>query len=145
MDYTKIVLEGDARGRANISALDANGTGHGYRLAGPKFIEDTVRGVTTAKTFTVELGAEDVDEIHSYLRIWDEIHLGEEPPEWAALVEASDRYRRVTSQLARCLEYIDFPLERLTEIGKMRAQARRRLAETALDLAVAMESPGGER
>jgi hypothetical protein len=139
MDYTKIVLEGDARGRANISALDDNGTGHGYRIAGPKF------GVTTAKTFTVELGAEDVDEIHGYLRIWDEIHLGDEPPEWAALVEASDRYRRVTSRLAQCLEYVNFPLERLTEIGKMRAQARRRLAETALDLAVAMESPGGER
>jgi len=140
VNYNKVVLEGDARGRANISALGADGSGHGYRLAGPKYIGDIVNGVTTPKTFEVELGAEDVDELHSYLRIWDEIHMGDEPPEWAKLVEASDRYRSVTSQLARCLEYLNFPLERLVEIGKLRDQARRRLAETALDLAVALDT-----
>lgn len=139
MKYTKVVLEGDTRGRANISALDADGTGHGYRLAGPKYIGDIVNGVTTPKTFQVELDSRDVDEMHSYLRIWDEIHMGDQPPQWAKLIEASDRYRRVTSQLAECREYRDFPAERLVEIGKLRDQARRRLAETALELAVAFD------
>jgi hypothetical protein len=139
MEYTKVVLEGDARGRASISALDADGAGHGYRLAGPKYIGDIVNGVTTAKTFEVELDDRDVDEVHSYLRIWDEIHVGDEPPEWAKLIEASDRYRRVTTDLARCRTYPNFPAERLVEIEKLRDQARRRLAETALGLAAALD------
>jgi hypothetical protein len=134
-EYTRVVLEGDTRGRANISALDANGTGHGYRLAGPKYIGDIVDGVTTPKTFEVELGEEDVNELHSYLRIWDEINLGDEAPEWAALIEASDRYRQATTDLARVRTYPDFPAKRLEEIGARREQARRRLVQAAGALA----------
>ena len=140
MEYTKVVLEGDARGRASISALDADGTGHGYRLAGPKYIGDRVAGVTTPKTFRVELDDRDVDELHSYLRVWDSINLGGEPPQWAALVEASDRYRMKANLLATCSTYPDFPAARLDEIKAERVAARAVLTEAALELAIALES-----
>lgn len=36
-EYTKVVIEADDRGRMSISAMDDQGVGGGYRLAGPKF------------------------------------------------------------------------------------------------------------
>lgn len=144
MKYTRVVLEGDARGRANISTLDAEGNGHGYRLAGPKYVADIVDGVTTPTTFRVELDERDVDELHCYLRIWDEIHLGDEPPAWAKLIEASDWYRRAVTDLARCRTYPNFPEERLVDLKATRDLARRRLAEAALELAAAVESDDQE-
>lgn len=129
--YTKIVLEGDTRGRASINALDSSDTGHGYRLAGPKYISDVVDDVTTPKTFEVELDERDVDELHSYLRIWDEIHLDAEPLEWAALIEASDRYRQATTDLARVRTYPNFPTERLAAILAHRDQMWWRLIKSA--------------
>jgi hypothetical protein len=133
--YIRVVLEGDTRGRASISALGVNGAGHGYRLAGPKYIGDIVNGVTTPKTFEVELDERDVVELHSYLRIWDEINLGDEAPEWSALIEASDRYRRAVTDLARVRTYPDFPAKRIEEIGAQREQARLRLVQAAGALA----------
>ena len=73
-DYTKVVIETDSKGRMAISAVDNEGGGHGYRLAGPKFVIDEVPGVTPAKPrIRVELDERDVAEIRSYLAIWDEI------------------------------------------------------------------------
>lgn len=73
-EYSKIVIETDSKGRMNISALDDNGAGHGYRLAGPKFVNDLIPGVVAARPrISVELDERDVQEIRSYLAIWDEI------------------------------------------------------------------------
>ena len=73
-EYTKVVIETDSKGRMNISALDDNGAGHGYRLAGPKFVNDLMPGVAPAtRRILVELDERDVAEIRSYLAIWDEI------------------------------------------------------------------------
>ncbi len=77
-DYTKIVIETDSAGRMNISALDDAECGHGYRLAGPKYVDDIVGERLYGKppaqpAIRVELGKRDVEEIRIYLRIWDEI------------------------------------------------------------------------
>lgn len=136
-----MVLEGDSRGRANISALDDNGAGHGHRLAGPKYIEDRALGVTTPTTFRKVLDAEDVEALHGYLRVWDEIHLSEEPPAWAALVEASDRYRQATNRLARVRGYQDFPAKRLAGITADRAKAWSTLVTAAAALGAVEEGP----
>lgn len=135
MEYTKVVLAGDARGRVSISALDEKDTGHGYRLAGPKYVEDYARGIKTPQTFRVELGDRDVVELHSYLRIWDEIHLGDDLSEWGSLVEASDRYRRATTDLARVRKYPNFPTERLAQLEEARVKAWARLVQCAAALA----------
>lgn len=74
-DYTKVVIETDSKGRMNISALDNNDAGHGYRLAGPKYSNDLMPGVNTAQPrIRVELDKRDVEEIRIYLRIFDEIN-----------------------------------------------------------------------
>jgi len=77
-DYTKVVIETDSAGRMNISALDDAGSGHGYRLAGPKYVDDIVNerpyGKAPARpAITIELGERDVKELRSYLEIWDAI------------------------------------------------------------------------
>lgn len=85
-EYTKVVIEADDRGRMSISAMDDQGVGGGYRLAGPKFC-GCCPGKTTARA---ELDERDVREIRSYLDTWDKIHTREprvfssddpEPPE----------------------------------------------------------------
>ena len=134
MRYTQVVLEGDTKGRASISALDEDGAGHGHRLAGPKYIGDTVSGNYARATFRVELKDDDVEALHSYLRIWDGIHLSDGAPEWAALVAASDRYRQATNLLARVSAYPDFPVKRLGEITAQRSQAWSRLLAAAAKL-----------
>lgn len=68
-DYTKVVIETDSKGRMNISALDDQSVGHGYRLAGPKFC-GCCPGETVIRRVLEE---RDVEEIRSYLAIWDEI------------------------------------------------------------------------
>ena len=67
-EYTKVVIEADSKGRVNISAVNDENVGHGYRLAGPKY------GYGGGKPLAeVELDERDVKEIRSYLAIWDEI------------------------------------------------------------------------
>jgi hypothetical protein len=144
MDYTKIVLTGDRKGRVNISALDANDCGHGYRLAGPKYINDRVAGVVTPTTFDVELGAEEVDELHSYLRIWDVINLPDQPPEWRALIEASDRYRRALGVVARVRTYDDVPQGRIVELEGLADQARDSVGKAAAEMVAALGYRAGE-
>lgn len=70
-ENVKVVLEvsetpGGAK-QVSIGVQDAEGYGHGYRLAGPKFRGDSKLLVTR------ELDARDVEEIRLYLRLWDEI------------------------------------------------------------------------
>lgn len=72
-DYTKIVIESDAAGRINISCENSEGSGHGYRIAGSKYINDHVSGKFAKVLARVELDERDVEEIRSYLGIWDEI------------------------------------------------------------------------
>lgn len=67
-EYERVVIEYDARNRMSIACEDAEGYGHGYRLAGPKFAGDTAKVKTR-----VVLDKRDVEEIRIYLRIWDEI------------------------------------------------------------------------
>lgn len=68
-EYTKVLIESDRRGRIQISCQNAKGYGHGYRLAGPKYLGDHTEPLATR-----ELDERDVKEIRSYLKIWDEIH-----------------------------------------------------------------------
>jgi hypothetical protein len=68
-EYTKIYIETDSKRRMSIGADDDEGTGDGYRLAGPKFC-GCCPGSTVVR---VELDERDVEEIRSYLKIWDEI------------------------------------------------------------------------
>lgn len=72
-DYNKIVIETDSKGRMSIACEDEAGTGHGYRLAGSKYIGDQVTGDFAKPVIRVELDERDVESIRSYLRIWDEI------------------------------------------------------------------------
>ena len=73
-DYKRVVIEADSKGRLSISAVDAEGIGGGYRLAGPKFVGDMVPGARQARTVVRhELDAEDVQRIRDYLDIADEI------------------------------------------------------------------------
>lgn len=68
--YTEVVFEVDLRGkRINLSVLDAKGSGHGYRLHGPKF------GAVYGEPVTARhvLDQRDADEIRSYLRYFDRI------------------------------------------------------------------------
>jgi hypothetical protein len=69
-EYTRVTIEADDRGRLSINADDERGVGHGYRIAGPEFC-GCCPGRTTAKRV---LTPRDVEEIRSYLAIWDEIH-----------------------------------------------------------------------
>ena len=69
-----VVIEADSKGRLTISAMDDDGYGHGYRIAGPKHIYDQLPGDTKAKVVVDhELDERDVKEIRIYLKIWDEI------------------------------------------------------------------------
>lgn len=73
-DYTKVTITADSRGRINIGCENAKGYGHGYRLAGPKNVLDHLPGAEPAKVLAeCELDERDVEEIRSYLKIWDEI------------------------------------------------------------------------
>lgn len=69
-DATEVVVEVDLGGRRiNVRCEDANGSGHGYRLHGPKF-NDVDGGKVTACHV---LDKRDVEELRIYLRIWDRI------------------------------------------------------------------------
>jgi hypothetical protein len=72
-EWQRVTIESDARGRITINAFDANGAGHGYRLAGPKCVDDYVSGKFAKTLAVVELTDHDVREIRSYLAIWDGI------------------------------------------------------------------------
>ena len=67
-EYTKVIIECDVKGRMNISCLNDRGTGHGYRLAGPKFYGDDAKVISTAV-----LDDRAVREIREYLAIYDQI------------------------------------------------------------------------
>lgn len=81
-DQDKIIIESDSRGRIRIGCEDAEGDGHGYRLAGPKYSDGG--GKTLAR---VELGERDVTQIRLYLSMWDEANGAALP---APPAEASD-------------------------------------------------------
>lgn len=66
-DRVDIVIEAHAGGRLHIGTRDARGTGHGYRIAGPKY-GGYDHKLLASKTLT----RRDVDEIESYLRTWHE-------------------------------------------------------------------------
>lgn len=66
--HTQVVMEADTRGRITLSALDAEGLGHGYRLAGPKCIDGGGRVVARRV-----LDRRDVEEIRRYLALADEV------------------------------------------------------------------------
>lgn len=67
-EWQKVVIEADAKGRVSINAVDADGAGEGYRLAGPKYVGDRARLIAKCV-----LDKEDVDQIRWYLAIWDAI------------------------------------------------------------------------
>lgn len=80
-DYTKVVIEADAKGRLNISVLDDKDGGYGHRLAGPKYNYDLMPGAKAAKVVVRhELTAEDVTEIRRALATWDEIQASKATP-----------------------------------------------------------------
>lgn len=74
-DYTKVTLSVDkvpgriqpAGLQVSIGASEDDGSGHGYRLAGPKYAGNS------ELVLEVVLDERDVQEIRSYLAIWDEI------------------------------------------------------------------------
>lgn len=69
-DDKEVIFEIDLGGRRlNISAVDDDGYGDGYRITGPKF-----RDIDGGKPIVRHvLDARDVKEIRSYLTRWDEI------------------------------------------------------------------------
>ncbi len=71
--YTKVVIETDSKGRMSIACEDDQGSGHGHRLAGSKYVDDVVTGNYAKPVIRVELDERDVAEIRSYLAIWDQI------------------------------------------------------------------------
>jgi hypothetical protein len=74
-DYARVVIEADSKGRLSISAETDEGTGGGYRLAGPKYVNDLAPGARRATTVVRhELTADDVARIRDYLRIWDAVN-----------------------------------------------------------------------
>ena len=75
-DYTRVIIEADVKGRMNISALNDKGTGHGYRLAGPKFYGDDAKVISTAV-----LDDRAVKAIREYLAIYDQIAAEREAPD----------------------------------------------------------------
>lgn len=74
-DYTQVTLSIDKvpgkiqRGglQVSIGVQDDDGVGHGYRLAGPKYLGNS------ESVLEIKLDARDVEEIRSYLALWDEI------------------------------------------------------------------------
>lgn len=90
--YTRVHIAVDrdpstGRLQLNIGCSDADGAGHGYRLAGPKYLGDSV------EMLTHDLDTRDVREIREYLRAWDEIH-----PERAAEATPKPRPRPVVRE-----------------------------------------------
>lgn len=67
-EYVAVVIEACEGGRMSIGCEDADGWGHGHRLAGPKY-----GGRDWQVLARCVLDAEAVREIRSYLAIWDEI------------------------------------------------------------------------
>lgn len=110
--YTLVLLESDSKGRLQIAVSDESGAGHGYRIAGPKY-----DGVEVDVAFRHELDSRDVDEIRLYLRLFDEIHDGDMPPEVHALTKALDWHR---SQLRTVRRYGELPHQQ-ERLGKTRA------------------------
>lgn len=66
----RVLLNVDRRRDAiqvSISVIGAEGSGHGYRIAGPKYLGDSTPVIEH------ELTARDVEEIRQYLALWDTI------------------------------------------------------------------------
>lgn len=93
MAYTKIVINSDTKGRVNISAIDDNGSGHGRRLAGPKYIEDH-GSLNPAKRLAddVVLDSRDIVALHEYANIGARISFSDLPDEVHELNDAMHMY-----------------------------------------------------
>jgi hypothetical protein len=74
-DYTKVTLSVDqdrsGQFQVHIGVRNKDGSGHGYRLTGPKYIDDS------KPVLEIDLTAQDVEEIRRYLAVWDTIHAGD--------------------------------------------------------------------